>query len=351
MHVEHENNLREVCFRPLSTSHHRRHRTPPKRAFMLVFGVLTFSGHHHNDDNAENTGDGCGSPILQQGTFSFENIYLLTISSLPTVTGVTLAHPTPILSTTRRGPPCHINTTSSLENEHVCSFSRLVPFYHHHPSSSLPPPPPFSFENEHVCSFSRLVALCHHHHSPSKTSVRACFRGQLFFATTTTTSLLPRKQACTLVFEHSCSLPPPPPFSLENKRVCLFSRTVVLCQLPPPFSLENKRVRLFSRTVVLCHYHHPPPSKTSICAHFRDWMLFITIPRRQARTLVFEGSCSLPSLPPSSLENEHTRSFSRLVALCHHSLEDEHIHSFSRVFNFLNVYNIINNIYFYFIWF
>ena len=37
-----------------------------------------------------------------------------------------------------------------------------------------------------------------------------------------------------------------------------------------------------------------------------------------------------------------------LVALCHNSLENEQIHSFSRVFN---VYNIINNMFFYFIWF
>ena len=41
-----------------ATTTHRRHRTPPKRAFMLVFGVLTFSGHGHNDDDAENRGDG-----------------------------------------------------------------------------------------------------------------------------------------------------------------------------------------------------------------------------------------------------------------------------------------------------
>ena len=37
-----------------SSCHHRRHRTPPKRAFMLVFGVLTFSSYDDNNNDAEN---------------------------------------------------------------------------------------------------------------------------------------------------------------------------------------------------------------------------------------------------------------------------------------------------------
>ena len=195
---------------------------------MLVFRVLTFSSHNHNNNNAENRGDGCASPILQQDTFSFKitnNMYLLTISELPTGC---CSPPTPILSTTRRAPPWYINTTTS------------------------------SLENERICSFSRVVTLCHHHHPyPPKTSIRACFRGKLFFATTTT--LLPRKQAYVLVFEPGCSLPPPA-FSLKNKRTHLFSRTVVLCHhlAPPLSSVENEHTRSFSRLVALCYHHHHP---------------------------------------------------------------------------------------------
>jgi len=212
---------------------------PRKRAFMLVFRVLTFSGHDHNDDDAENRGDGCASPILQQGTFSFEitnDMYLLTISSPPTGC---CSPPTPILSTTRRAPPWHINTTSSLENERICSFSRVVTLYHHH-----------------------------HHLSASKTSTHARFRGWLLF----TTTLIP-----------------------ENKRVCLFSRAVVLC-----------------------HHHHPRKQAYVLVFEPGCSLPPLLLPRKRARTLVFKDSCSLPPPPPSSVENEHTRSFSRLVALCHH---------------------------------
>jgi len=189
MHVEHENHLREVCFRPLSTSHHRRHRTPPKRAFMLVFGGLTFSGHHHNDDNAENREDGCASPILQQGMFSFDNVYLLTISSLPTGYW---------------GDTCSPHTHSEHDKEGSSlphQYHPLLVFEGH----SLPPPP-----------FSMVFEA-------------GSFLPPPPFATITT--LLPRKHA----YEAGCSLPPPP-FSLENKRVRLFSRTVVLCHHhhPPP---------------------------------------------------------------------------------------------------------------------
>jgi hypothetical protein len=108
-----------------------------------------------------------------------------------------------------------------------------------------------------------------------------------------TTSLLrPRKRAYALVFEGDCSLPPPPPSSLETsvyarfeagssfplslppfslllprKRACmLVSRLVALfysSYLPsPPFSCENEHTRSFSRVIALCHHnHHPPPSK------------------------------------------------------------------------------------------
>jgi len=65
----------------------------------------------------------------------------------------------------------------------------------------------------------------------------------------------------------------------------------------------------------------PPPSKMCIRARFRDWLLFITttfLPWIQVRMLAFE---------------------------CHNSLKNDHIHSFSMMFNFLNVYNIINNIF------
>ena len=157
-----------------------------------------------------------------------------------------------------------------------------VPFYHHHPSPSLPPPPPFSLENEHVCSFSRLVAL-YHHPSPSKTSAYACFRGQLFFVTTTT--LLPRKRAYALVFETSCSLSPPP------------SSLVALYFLPR----KQARTFVFEGS---CSLPAPPPSKTSIRARFRDWLLFATTPSKMSTYTHFRG-----------------------------------------------VYNIINNIFFYFIWF
>ena len=188
----------------------------------------------------------------------------------------------PILSTTRG----HLLATSTPPPPSFSSlFSRLVPLYHHHPSPSLPPLPPFSLGNEHTHSFSRLVALCHH---PSHSN-----------------------QAHTLVFEGGCSLPP-----------------------PAPSSLETEHMRSFSRLVALCH-HHPSPSKTSVRSCFRGRLFFATtsitlLPRKRAYVLVFETGCSLP--PPSSLENEH-------------------LHSFSWVFNFLNVYNIINNIYIYFIWF
>ena len=126
---------------------------------------------------------------------------------------MTLAHPTPILSTTRGAPPCHINTTTSLlpSRKRAC----MLVFE----AGSFLPPPPFSLENK------RTLDLCHHHH---------------------------RKRAYALVFETGCSL------------------------LPPPFSLENKRIRLFFRAVVLCHHHHPPPSKTSVYARFRDQLLFAT---------------------------------------------------------------------------
>jgi len=134
-----------------------------------------------------------------------------------------------------------------------------------------------------------LLPLCHLLPSPSKTSIHARFRGWFPFTTTTLLPLYhhhlpsPSKTSMyyALIFEDSCSLPP-----------------------PPPSSLENEYTRSFSRLVGL--NHHPSPSK-------------------KARTLVFEGS-----------------------SFCHHSLENEHIQSFSRVFN---VYNIINNTYFYFIWF
>jgi len=263
-----------------TTSHHHHHRTPPKRVFMLVFGVLTIFGHHHNDDDAENRGDGCASPILQQGTFSFENMYLLTISPLPTGHWGDTCSPHPFWA--RQGG--HLLATSTPPPPPFSSsFFRLVPLYHHHPS-------------------------CHHYlPSPLKTSIRARFRDWLLFATT----LLTRKQAHTLVFEGSCSLPP-----------------------PSPSSLKTEHTRSFLRLVALCH-HHPSPSKTSIRACFRGRLFFATtsitlLPWKWAYALVFETGCSLP--PPSSLKNEH-------------------LHSFSRVFNFLNVYNIINNIYFYFIWF
>ena len=182
MHVEHENHLREVCFRPLSTSHHSRHRSPPNRAFMLVFGVSSFSGRHHNDDDAENRANGC-----EQGMFSFGNIYLLTISSLPTGYW---------------GDTCSPHTHSEHDNE-----ASFLPYQHRLllPSPSFLPPPPFSLKNDHECS--TLVPLYHHHSCPSKTNAYACFRGQFIFATTT----------------------------IENERTRSFSRLVALYHhLPSP---------------------------------------------------------------------------------------------------------------------
>jgi hypothetical protein len=153
----------------------------------------------------------------------------------------------------------------------------------------------------------------------------------------------PRKQATTLVFEGGCSLPTPPP-------------------LP---TLENEQPRSFLRAVALLqHQHHHPPSKTSHRARFQGWLLSAnttttTNPRKRATTLVFEGGCSLPTpTPPSTLENEQPRSFSRAVALCHH----HHHHPFSKTstfahfrgyFQFFYMYynylmdNIINYIYLY----
>jgi hypothetical protein len=102
--------------------------------------------------------------------FLFENMYLLTISSLPTGYWGDTCSPPPILSTTRRAPPCHINTTtSSLENE------RMLVFEGH---SLLPPP----------------------------------------------FSLLPRKRAYMLVFEAGSFLPPPPFYLDQNHPPSTYAR-------------------------------------------------------------------------------------------------------------------------------
>ena len=123
--------------------------------------------------------------------FLFENMYLLTISSLPTgYWGDTCSNP-PILSTTRRAPPCHIKTTtSSLENECMLVFE----------GHSLLPPP-----------FSLL---------PRKRACMLVFEAGSF----TTTTLLPRRE---------------PP----SEHVCSFSRPVALCHN----SLENEHIHSFSR--------------------------------------------------------------------------------------------------------
>ena len=75
--------------------------------------------------------------------------------------------------------------------------------------SFLPPPPPppaTTLENEHVRSFSKAVALSYPHHCG-------------------TTTNLPRKRANELVFEGGCSfLPPPPLSSIENEHVRSFLR-------------------------------------------------------------------------------------------------------------------------------
>ena len=141
---------------------------------------------------------------------------------------------------------------------------------------------------------------------PRKQAYALCFRGQLFFATTTT--FLPQKRAYALVFETGCSLSPPP-FSLENKCIRLFSGGS--CSLP----------RSFSRLVALYHHHFLPSANI----FFQGQLFFATT--------------------TSSLKNERVCSFSRLVVLCHHSLENEHMHSFSRVFIFL-MYIPLSIIYF-----
>jgi len=213
---------------------------PWKRVFMLVFGVLTFTSHDHNDDNAENRGDGCASPILQQGTFSFEitnNMYLLTICQSLNYPQAA-AHP-PHSFWARQGglllgtstPPPPPSKTS------ICARFWGWSLF----ATSLLP-------RKRACRLIFEAGCLYHHPYPPKTSICTCFRGQLFFATTTT--LLPRKQAYVLVFEPGCSFPPPSP-----------SKTSIHARFQgqlffAPSSVENKHTRSFSRLVALCHHHH-----------------------------------------------------------------------------------------------
>jgi len=87
----------------------------------------------------------------------------------------------------------------------------------------------------------------------------------------------------------------PPPTTLENERVCSFSRAQRKYQQWPlsktrvvhflagfvyhHHMLENEHMRLFSRHMqpsTLTTSHLLPPSKLSTCAHFRGWLLFDT---------------------------------------------------------------------------
>jgi len=92
-------------------------------------------------------------------------------------------------------------------------------------------------------------------------------------------------------------------------------------------------------TVFSNHHHHHPPTRAYAYARFSRVVVFAIThhhhPRTRARTLVFEGGRCLPPPPSTTLGHEHARSFSRVVADCHHHHHLHHprtrAHSFSRV--------------------
>src|SRR6266704_647233 len=101
------------------------------------------------------------------------------------------------------------STSTTLEHERACSFSRVEAVFHlhhfHHPRtrarmlvfegrSCFPPPPPSTtLEHERACSFSRVEAVFHLHHFHH-----------------------PRTRARKLVFEGGSCFPPTPPSTSSN---------------------------------------------------------------------------------------------------------------------------------------
>jgi hypothetical protein len=58
MHVEHENHLREMCFRPLSNQPPPPLSDTSETSVHARFRGFDLLRPHHNDDDAENKGDG-----------------------------------------------------------------------------------------------------------------------------------------------------------------------------------------------------------------------------------------------------------------------------------------------------
>jgi hypothetical protein len=138
----------------------------PKRAFMLSFGVSTFSDSHGDNKTMQieqeetNEGAGCASPISQWDVFipiTLPCAYYQYFNYLQ-VTGVT---PFP----------------STLKNKHP-----WLVFKGGHSLATPPPPPPPS-KASHVCSFTRVVTPWkhHHHHHPRKRASVARFQNNLEF--------------------------------------------------------------------------------------------------------------------------------------------------------------------------
>ena len=139
-----------------------------------------------------------------------------------------------------------------------------------------------------------------------------------------------------LVFEGGGLLappPPPPPFKMSTfarfERWWSFASNstshhppiranVVVFEggsLPPPPPFKTRKTGSFSRVMVVCHPSYlQPPSNTSKHARFRGWQFvtFTTL-QNERNALVFEGDGGLPPLlPPTTLRNEQTRSFSKV---------------------------------------
>jgi len=134
--------------------------------------------------------------------------------------------------------------------------------------------------------------------------MRARFRGW-HVGSTTTTSHLPRKRARMLILGAS-----PLRVSMRTRfQGWHVGSTTTTSHLP------RKRACM----LVL----KAPPLRASMCAHFRRWYVAFTtttshLPWKRAYTLVFEGGGCLSAPPPTTLENEHARSFSRVACCIHH---------------------------------
>jgi len=118
-----------------------------------------------------------------------------------------------------------------------------------------------TLENEHVRSFSRMVTLC------CRCCCRRCH------------PLLSNTSALVIFCQHQQQQHHPlSPPSLEKEQRArfrgwsLFSTTTMVH--PPPLL---KHTHLLSRMFAPCHYHLPPTSKTSIHTRFRRYFLFFNI--------------------------------------------------------------------------